>query len=267
MIDVVVVSHEKDIPTLGDCIRGIRENIQDLGRVIVVSEYQYTDEAEWFNERSFPFNKEGIYERLEFPFMTGWYFQQLIKLYAWQVIPDLSEHYLHIDADIVFMRPVEFIKNGKMLYDNSTNNHNPYFVHMKNMHPDFIKTFDDKNGMVHHILYYRKYIKEIFDLVEGYHGKDFWKVFCDSLQEGETNSACEMEIYFNYIFRCHKDKVELRKVIWEDVSDFDNIEKYRREQNFDFVGFHAYMRGADIYTDKKRKESHMTRDGLVTLYD
>ena len=57
-IDVVIPCLEKDLDTLPLCIRGIRENCAGIRKIIVVSEKQLTDAADWFNEAKYPFNKK-----------------------------------------------------------------------------------------------------------------------------------------------------------------------------------------------------------------
>ena len=55
MIDVVIPAHKKDLATLEYAIDGIRKNIADVRRIIVVSKEKYTDKAEWFDEALYPF--------------------------------------------------------------------------------------------------------------------------------------------------------------------------------------------------------------------
>ncbi len=98
-IDVVIVSHPKDKETLDLCIDGIRQNCGSIRRVIVVSSEPLTDNAEWFNEADYPFSKEEVGLKIgrgeQIIARTffgrnrslGWYYQQLLKLYAPFVIP------------------------------------------------------------------------------------------------------------------------------------------------------------------------------------
>ena len=53
----------------------------------------------------------------------GWYLQQLLKLYAGDVIPDILDTYLVIDCDTLFLQPTTFIDNGKLLYNFGTEYH------------------------------------------------------------------------------------------------------------------------------------------------
>src|ERR1700733_3334651 len=102
-IDVVIPSIEKDAMTLELCIAGIRKNCSSIRKVIVVSSKQLTHKAEWFDESRYPFSKKdvafylskGVSQRTSSLLQQqdsrlGWYYQQLLKLYAPFVIPDIS---------------------------------------------------------------------------------------------------------------------------------------------------------------------------------
>ncbi|MBX9639986.1 MAG: hypothetical protein K2X97_09735, partial [Mycobacteriaceae bacterium] len=104
-IDVVIVSHPKDVDTLDLCIEGIRRNGDHVGRVIVVSPQKLTEQAEWVDEKIFPFTKEDVAlaiakgdkeksERvLKHPTRgAGWYLQQLLKMYSPLVISGISSN-------------------------------------------------------------------------------------------------------------------------------------------------------------------------------
>jgi len=99
---------------------------------------------------------------------NGWYFQQLLKLYIGLVVPDILDNYLVIDADVFFLKPIEFIIDNKIVFTTSSEYHIPYFTHMNKLHPSFIKNISD-SGISHHMMFSKKYIKEIFEMVEAYH--------------------------------------------------------------------------------------------------
>jgi hypothetical protein len=116
-IDVVIPAHIKDKEILDYCICGIKKNVKNLRRVIVVSKEKYSDNAEWFDEKLYPFSFAEISEILNHQ-NVGWNYQQLLKLYSVLVIPNISSQVLIVDADTVFYRPVEFINHqGLALYN------------------------------------------------------------------------------------------------------------------------------------------------------
>ncbi|MDB6082063.1 MAG: hypothetical protein JWO53_1335, partial [Chlamydiia bacterium] len=119
-IDVVIPCTSKDLGTLEVCIRGIKKYGKNIHRVIVVSDKRYTDSAEWFDEKLYPFSKFDIALNIlgeeakarEFQdapnSRLGWIYQQFLKLYAPFVIPKISSNVLILDADTVFVNPIAF---------------------------------------------------------------------------------------------------------------------------------------------------------------
>jgi len=118
-IDVVIPAHEKDRDVLQRVVAGAWEHVVGVRRVVVVSRTRLCAQAEFFDEAWFPFNMSTVLEILEQQVgitaetslsPPGWYLQQLIKLYAPLVIPNMTEHVLVLDADTVFGRATRFLE-------------------------------------------------------------------------------------------------------------------------------------------------------------
>jgi len=254
-IDVVIPCVEKDLTTLKLCIRGIRENGANIRRIIVISKKPLTDEAEWFDESDYPFSFQEIAAALaknnpqvtelllQKGARTGWYYQQLLKLYAPLVIPGISTNVLILDADVIFLHPVTFLneKNGG-LYNPGQEYHLPYFEHANRLIPGFYKCFPEYSGISHHMIFQRAVIEALFEEVERYHDAPFWQVFCQLVdpQHLSYSGASEYEIYFNYAF-ARTNQISIRKLKWENIQRLSEIDKYRR-QGLDYVCPHAYAR-------------------------
>ena len=253
-IDVVIPAIEKDIHVLDHVIRGIRENGKNIRRVIVVSPEKLTDQAEWFDEALFPFNSKILSNSIEKGSLdltgaqdlpthprTGWYLQQLIKLYASFVIPDLSSNVLIIDADTVFLRPIEFLneKNGG-LYSHGYSYHKPYFEHVKNLLPGLGKIFPPISGVCHHMLFQRPVLNLLFEAVENHHQLPFWQAFCLSVHPSQLglSGASEYEIYFNFAFS-KTDQITLRPLKWLNLSwhDIHRVQEIK-DDGYDQASFH-----------------------------
>ncbi len=253
-IDVVIPSDAKDIPTLEQCIRGIRENGANIRRIVVVSKKRFTDQAEWFDESNYPFsfqdvasalaNRDPDLEKLLFQkgSRTGWYFQQLLKLYAFFVIPDLSPNVLILDADTVFLQPVTFLnQEGGGMYNPGTEYHIPYFEHAARLLPGFQRLFPEYSGVSHHMLFQRPVIEALFEEVEEMHGAPFWQVFCQLVDRQHLwAGASEYEIYFNYVFS-HTNQVSIRKLKWKNIHKQSHIAKYKKKKKH-YVCLHSYER-------------------------
>ena len=242
-IDVVIPAIEKDLETLHFCIEGIRQNCPSIRRVIVVSKEPLTDQAEWYPESLYPFTKTDVSQAI---FQTdnaersGWYFQQLLKLYAPLVIPNISSNVLILDADTIFLKAVSFLneKNGG-LYNPGRENNSHYFNHASKLLPSFRRYSKRLSGISHHMLFQRPVIEHLFSLVESHHALPFWKAFCSAVNPGHFSGASEYEIYFNFVFQ-QTDQVNLRLLKWGNVSglDWDAF----NEKGFDFAACHSWMR-------------------------
>ncbi len=251
-IDVVIVAHPKDQGTLDYCIDGIRENCSRIRRVIVVSAARLTDKAEWFDEKKFPFNKDQIsyvirrgdkkkIESFKKHCSPGWYLQQLLKLYSSFVIPGISSNVLVIDADTIFMNPIDFLNdaNGGLFCVTYQEGNEVYFKHAERLVPGYTRT-PGVYSVSHHMLFQRDILEDLFTTVEHYHHTPFWRAFCICVDPHKCRGASEYEIYYNFAIH-HTDQVETRYLNWQNSAELDQREQFKKE-GYHFVSFHSYMR-------------------------
>lgn len=151
-----------------------------------------------------------------------WYYQQLLKLYCSSVIPDLLDHFLIIDADVYFLKPISFFENGRTYMNicDTSDIHIPYTTHLRKMHPEFNK-HTKASGISHHMMFCKQYVKELFQIVEDHHHMPFWKVFLEMVDEhikypieAIESGASEYEIYINFVMFYHMDSIVVRKLHW-----------------------------------------------------
>lgn len=239
MFDVIIPVHEKDRETLDVCIMQISKYLHDANRIITISTGKFTSCAEWLCESSFPFRHADIRDMIKNKGQTGWYFQQIIQFYLWDVIPDLNDNITVVNADVIFMRNVDFFVNGIPQYNTNTNMHGPYFEFIKAL--TGLDKFGNVSGCVHCVPYQKKYIQEIRQTAEKKHNMPFWKAFCASIYQGHVNGASEFELYYQWMRANHSDKMNDRRLKYADKGDFHNWKRYAND-GYDYVAFHAYMR-------------------------
>lgn len=252
-IDVVIPCTEKDLPTLDLCIDGIRTYGKNIDRIIVISHHKLTEHAEWFDEAQYPFSFDDIafhifqntYRARNYLSQSnnriGWIFQQLLKLYSPFVIPHISENVLVLDADTIFVRPVEFIDSeGYALYNPGTEYHRPYFEHGAKLIPHFKKVYPSYSGISHHMLLQKNILNDLFDVVESYHKTSFWKAFCNCINHAHVAGSCasEYELYFNFIFS-HNYQVKIRRLSWANVRR--SLFEKKKNESYDYVSCHSYL--------------------------
>ena len=236
MIDAIIPAHRKDIDTLDLCIDGIRNNVKDIRRIIVVSKERLTNKAEFYSEEDFPFSIEDVGDIVGFHNRTCKYFGGTLQMTAPFVIPDLENDILTCDSDTVFLNKVEFIdSNNTALYNVSYDipsgiTSHPYLEHCDKLIPGLTKQ-TEYSGICHHTLIQKDILQEIFDRVQDYHGDPFWKANLlvtlqpykslthpSQMKNGKPSHAdCPLlittyEFYFNYVMKYHADRCKIRKL-------------------------------------------------------
>ena len=84
----------------------------------------------------------------------------------------------------------------------------------------------------------KKYVNELITKLEKTHNDTFYNIFLKMVTETEFNGcgASEYEIYFNYIFKNHRNDVEIRRLKWYNSSTL-NI----HAADIDYISCHWYM--------------------------
>ena len=255
-LDVVILSTYKDMETLEMCIAGVKEYCANVRRIIVISPERMTDEAEWFEESAYPFTKGDIAlallrgklekskEYMKKPgSRIGWYYQQLLKLYAPFTVPGISPNILVVDSDTIFLQPVEFLSMaGGGMYNYSLEHHQPYFDHAAKLVPGFKRALPKYSGITHHMVFQRCVLEDLFHIVESKHGMPFWKAFCKTVdpQQLDLSGASEYEIYFNFVFT-RTAQVRIRALKWKNLDNLLEIFSSRKA-GYQYVSCHSFLR-------------------------
>lgn len=260
-IDVVIPSHIKDIEKLERSIKSAKKYVQNVRRVLVISEAQYTNEAEWIDEKIFPFTKESlaleIFKSPEVAFYQvnklhsrmGWIYQQFLKLCAAFYIPDISSNILIVDSDLIFLKPISFLdEHGAGLYTTGIEYHPPYFEHAAHILPGIQRVFKEHSGVVHHMLFQKPVLEDLFRLIEEEHHVEPWIAIARAIpvvnDEMSMSPMSEYEIYFNFVF-ARTDQVKIRPLYWLNKElrweyvPLSNVDIYQA-QGYDYVAIHAW---------------------------
>jgi hypothetical protein len=249
--DIVIPLGPKEISRFYQQIEFTKKNVTGYRNIYIVTCNLNVDVpgCTIVDENIFPFKdfiSEYFFTHNGKKNRNGWYFQQLVKLYAGVYIENILDNYLVVDADVFFMKPINFMENDKPIFTLGDEHHIPYFIHMNVLHENLLKSHD-KSGICHHMLFSKKYINEIFELVEEKHKNPFWQVFILSVQEHKNHSldaddsgASEYEIYFNYMVKYHNNNIVTRNLTWGGVS-INDYESKRFNQDSDYISVCAWM--------------------------
>jgi len=259
MFDVVIPVGPDDINIIHEQLKYTTKNVIGYRNIyLVLSEptYNLPDNVYVVLESAFPFQKTDV-EKLHGKWgRNGWYFQQLLKLYAGTVIPGILGQYLVLDSDTFLLNPVRFVSDDMAadnstapvcLYATGTENHTPYFDHLKRLHPCLEKQLPQYSGICHHMMFETVYVQELFALVETYHeNQEFWRVFLEQVdnyyrgQHGPcySSGASEYEMYFNFMLLFHPGRIQIRPLRWKNAHTIQETDA----ECFDYVSCHYYMR-------------------------
>jgi hypothetical protein len=252
--DIVIPVGPSDVEVLDGVVYHAKKNIKGHRNIYILTNPEWYSEELLgklyengcliVNEREgFPFSYEDVEKLCVCEGRTGWYYQQLLKLYANHGISDLLENYLVIDADTYFLNPTHFMEGNKPCYALGDEYHVPYFLQMSAMHPLFRK-YHPRSGVVHHMFFQKQYVAEIVQLVENYHNTQFWKVFLDCAKYSTcpTSGASEYELYFHYMYHMHPEKIHIRELSWKNASKID-VTDYEKCA---YVSVHNYYRKIQV---------------------
>ncbi len=244
LFDIVIPVGPEDREIVTKQIEFTKKNIIGYRNIYLIC-YDPTitlDGCITINENIFPFTIDTVAKFHGKLSRNGWYLQQLLKLYAGIVIPNILDKYLVIDSDTFFLKPTTFIENGKCLYNYGTIYHKPYYDHMLAL-ANIQDVTGIKSGICHHMMFETKYVKELIQLVETVHNDLFYNVFIKLATEINGSGASEYEIYFNYIFKNHSDQVTIRKLEWTDVKVFNiTINTDCSVVPYVYLSYHWHMR-------------------------
>ena len=124
--DVLIIHGVKDSETLPYCVDYIKRNVENKRNIYIISQdpnHQvflhpiFSDIIIRSEKENFPFTIQDVHSYIQTPSRNGWYFQQLLKLYAGFAIPEMLEDYVVIDSDTIFLKPIYFKSNNKYLFN------------------------------------------------------------------------------------------------------------------------------------------------------
>jgi len=238
--DLVILVGPKDKDIINKSIEYNKTNIIGHRNIYLISAFPdlEVNNCITIDEKVFDVYRQYVDENLNprISHRKGWYFQQLIKLYAKHVLGDLLDWYLVVDADTMFLKPVTFVKEGKLCYNYGSENNPHYFIHSRLLHESLTRQNHKMSGICHHMIFDKNKLDQLFELVESKHQKEFYKVFVDFVNPGHHSGASEYEIYFNYILKYHKKDIVIRGLKWENSKHIIDNGKN------DYISVHHYLR-------------------------
>ena len=207
IFDIVIPVGPNDKDKIKDQLYYTKKNIIGYRKIFIITDITFDIELKGVvivPEHFFPFYNQDIIKG----FRKGWYLQQLYKLYAGYICPDILPSYLVIDCDTFFLKKTHFWENDTPLYNYGKEYHKPYFIHMDKLIPG-LRRIKNISGITHHMIFEKKYIELMFNKVN----EEFWIKFLKNVDQNENSGCSEYELYFNFMLQYYPENMKLRKFI------------------------------------------------------
>jgi hypothetical protein len=245
-LDCLIPCHEKDVHSLDLCIDGIKKNIFNLNNIYVVSNKNpnikgitYIPEnnyKEYIDIQKIVKNFE--YYNPKYSYRSGWIYQQFLKLFSAKVIPQLTDSYVIVDSDTIFLKPILF-DPSKFYYCIADEYHLPYITSIKKI-LGLEKTIGFST-ISHHMIFNKNILNEMIENVKKrFKSNSFFDCVLSSIDYNEISSLSEWDLYSNYMIINHPEMCEERQLFWENISYLPDLNLL--DKNLDFVSCHAYLR-------------------------
>ena len=146
--------------------------------------------------------------------ITGWYYQQFIKMQYAMLCN--NEYYMVWDGDTIPCRELEMFQadTGRPYFDLKYEHHHEYFETMGKILPGFGKVIE-RSFISEHMIFKTQYMKDLIADIEANEeisGDVFWEKILNSILEEKIQSSAfsEFETYGTYIALKHSDAYALR---------------------------------------------------------
>lgn len=265
--DLLFLCHEKDINLLKKGLEYAKKNIVGYRKIFVLSKENYfpkDKEVTFISEKIYPFNKEDIGKYAP-KGRAGWYYQQFLKLYFLKVTKerDVLDNVLISDADLLWIKKTTFFEKDIPLYNVEIGYHQPYYDIMKKVF-GFGKQIANLSGTVHHMIYQRKYIKELLRLKPKIgKEKEFWKNIMKNIDLTTESGFSEQDMYFNFMLNRHPNNIKIRKL---RLIDFPRRSTFWIKLlgflGYDYIANHEYLKEKKFSTINSLIKAFFTRIGI-----
>ncbi|HBY02383.1 MAG TPA: hypothetical protein DEG92_07605 [Rikenellaceae bacterium] len=138
--------------------------------------------------------------------VKGWFLQQFLKWEARRL--SQTDDYMVIDADVVFIKETDFIRDNKYVFRTKRNFYAPYFEAYKNYFgylPDSSKSY-----VSDYMIFNKKFLNEIIlKIEEKQAGKKWYEIVLAHFKERVITTFSEYEFYGCYMEKFYRDRIQI----------------------------------------------------------
>lgn len=241
--DVIIPFHIKDASMVQKSVQSLLRNVIGLRKIfmithpknkMVVSVMQGVDMISE-NEVTFPSFKE-VHSIVNSD-RTGWYFQQLLKMYS-AFYPELLNYYMSWDSDTILTHPTVFLedKDRLVLTKSVEPVYQDYGNHIKRLG---IEPCKKVSFIAHHMMFNKKEMKKLITKVGGW--KKILKEVDEKLLDTGRSGMSEFQLWASFLIQ-EKIQFSTRWLSMKWTDNWYDIQYFGEHPRFALVSFHSYAR-------------------------
>ena len=228
-VDVIISVHPKDIVTLENCINAVKINLlHNIKNVFIIS--QNDPEVQKiaitnsciFIEENKVLNKDILQINYKYNNQdrSNWLYQQLLNYQAVISLGD-SDLKFAINSDTILSKKQKFKKGNKLVLNVCDSYYLDHLFISKKLLS--INNFSNYSFTSHHIIYSKKYLMELLNLLETKFKKRWYNAILDNLDYSIHSNHSEFETYGQYVMNRYKSNIKLE--YWFNKTMFGNNRK------------------------------------------
>lgn len=249
-IDVVIPTVSKDFPLLEIMLEALKRNLcQPINKIYVISrpnpelsEFCLRNKLTFVDEKSvLGYGKESINYYTKDADRRGWILQQLIKLSGDKVVE--RENYVIVDSDTVLVGKNSFLEDGRFVFFQNTEWHEPYFKSFQKMFG--YQTINKLSFTSHMMIFNKTMLREMKEELEKVHGTTWDQVYLSTVDPREPSCVSDYDTYANWVLIHHPELFKQKPLYNKSVSrselkDLAGLEKQFSE-SCKTISFHSYL--------------------------
>ncbi|MBI3508971.1 MAG: hypothetical protein HY069_05005, partial [Chlamydiia bacterium] len=124
-----------------------------------------------------------------------------------------------------------------------TNDTKEYFDHAAKVLPELHRVRKEESGIVHHMLFQRVILEDLFALISQQHHCLPWQALCRCIDLQEIYKSClsEYELYFNFVALRTAQRIP-RRLRWTEVIPEVPDPKLYKRLGYDFIASQEWYR-------------------------
>lgn len=253
--DIVIPFHEKDYLVFIECVKSVRRFVKGYNRIFVVSNKKTKKLVEnlgccFFDENSIPFldltNLKSKWKNEKTINRISWIFQQFLKLSIPLYLTEISENFLCVDSDVIFLREINLYQQANeeniFPYSKALEYHIPYlYTYEKIMNEKPKAKF---SFIAHQMFFNRERLKTLSEYIEKHHFNENWiDVIFNSVDYNENSSLSEWDLYGNWMLKTYPELSKNHQLKWCDINHIPSTEEQKALAiQYDYVAAHAWLR-------------------------